>query len=245
MTLLERKDSIIAGIVTFLVILLLFLWLFFCGLRWDKELLASSSIPEEQSEEELFLDPELLMEDAGGAQEDVDEGAPMQRGEPELAETENLVVNDPGKNPEPDVKAENTVKQKKESPVREKEPSVSDKEREKMTSRVNKFSPHNGAADGKFNSSGSGGAGVGVSGNVSGRTFLGCDKPSVSLKVKTIVKVSVTVNAEGHVTSASASGAADASIRRQCERAARTARWSARKGAAQARGTLTFTITPR
>lgn len=242
----EKKDSAIAAVITFLLMLALFLWLFFCGLTWDKGALASSSIPEEQSDEELFLDPELLQEISDGSESDLHETeAPLDKGEPEKAETENRQLNDPGENPKPDVKTEKIVTQEKKSPVKTTEPSASDKEREKVTSRMaGKFNPHNGAPDGKAVSSGTGGTGVGVSGKVSGRSFLGCDKPVVALKVKTVVKVSVTVDADGRVTSASASGAADAKIRRKCEAAARTARWSAKKGAAPARGTITFTITP-
>ena len=92
---------------------------------------------------------------------------------------------------------------------------------------------------------GAGGTGVGISGSARGRTFLGCPKPDVALRHKAVVKVNVVIDASGKVVSASASGSADASIRRKCEQAARGARWTEKKGVSETRGTITFTITPR
>lgn len=80
---------------------------------------------------------------------------------------------------------------------------------------------------------------------MSGRQFLGCPLPDVELAHKTTVTVSIIVDADGHVTSATASGAATRAIRKKCEQAAMQARWSAKKGATSTRGTLTFTIIPK
>lgn len=86
---------------------------------------------------------------------------------------------------------------------------------------------------------------MGITGNASGRTFKGCPKPDVTLRNKTTVTVSVVIDADGNVTSAKASGGSSAAIRRACEQAARGAKWSAKKGAGETRGSITFTITPR
>ena len=155
---------------------------------------------------------------------------------------------DPGEKPDPVVKpVQKEITQKKESPVQKEEPSITDKERQKATSSVaNKFAPKNGQTEGSDKgTSGAGGDGVGVSGNAHGRTFISCPKPDVALRHKTIVTVNVVIDAEGKVIEASATGSADATIRRKCESAARQARWSAKKGASTTRGSITFTITPR
>lgn len=241
----QHKDSLIAALITMGVTLAILLALFFGTLSWDREALASASIPETQSDEELFIEPELLElgeENAVTA----DEPAPAPKGEPEKAEVEKTEVIEPGENPKPAPAKPKLVTQKSESPVKETEPSKTDKERELAKSKVsNKFSSSNGASTGKEAGSGAGGEGVGISGNARGRTFLGCPKPDVALRHKAVVKVNVVIDANGKVVSASASGSADASIRRKCEQAARGARWSEKKGVAETRGTITFTITPR
>ena len=247
MTSREKKDSAIAAGVTFIVALLLLLFLFTGSLGFDRALLAASSEPEvaEPEEEELFIDPELL--DLGEENAVTkDAPAPAFQGEPEPAEEDKAEVVEPGENPKPAPPTPKPVTQKKESPVKATEPSATDKERSKATSTVAKgFSGRNGVADGKAAESvGSGGTGVGVAGNARGRTFTTCPKPDVSLRHKTVVTVSIVVDASGRVTSASASGNASAEIRRKCEQAALQARWTEKKGAGETRGTITFTITP-
>ena len=153
---------------------------------------------------------------------------------------------EPGENPKPAPQVEKKITQKQESPVKATEPPATNEEQSKISSAMaNKFSGKNGATDGKSGSNGSGGTGVGIAGNANGRTFLGCNTPNVTLRHKTTVKVSVVIDATGKVISATASGSADASIRRACEQAARTARWSEKKGAGETRGSITFTITPK
>lgn len=245
----EKKDSAIAAGATFLVALLLLLFLFTGSLGYDRALLASSSIPgnpPEEEEEELFIDPELL--DLGEENAvSKDAPAPAFQGEPEPAEEDKAEVVEPGENPKPAPPVPKPVSQKKESPVKATEPTATDKERSKATSTVAKgFSGRNGVPDGKAKESvGSGGTGIGVAGNARGRTFLSCPKPDVTLSHKTVVTVNIVVDASGRVTSASATGSASASIRRKCEQAARQARWTEKKGAGETRGTITFTITPR
>ena len=63
-----------------------------------------------------------------------------------------------------------------------------------------------------------------------------------------MVEVRVTIDAAGKVVSATArskSGKASAAILRACEQAAKGARWSEDKDTPSAKGTLTFTITPK
>lgn len=241
----NRKADIIAAAVTMLVTLIILLFLFTGSLNFDRALLSSSSIPEIQEDDELFIEPELTDLGEPDATEH-DTPAPAFKGEPEPAETDNTKLVVPGENPKPAPPVDKLVTTKKESPVEATEPTVSKEEKSKVTSSVaNSFSGRNGATEGSNGSAGAGGTGSGVSGNANGRTFLGCNLPDVTLRNKTVVKVNVVINAEGHVTSATASGSADASIRRKCEAAARTAKWSAKKGVAETRGSITFTIYPK
>lgn len=240
----ENKDRIIAGTVTAVAVMLLLILLFFGSVGWDRAALSRASIPEEQSDEELFIDPELL--DLGEQQvEQQDAPAASEIGEPEKAETENSEPVVKGENPKPAPQVEKLVSQPKESPVKTTEPSASDKEKKRVTSTVaNSFSTKNGKTDGKFNSNGSGDTGIGVTGNALGRTFLGCPKPVVELSRKTVVTVDISVDENGNVISASARGSASADIRRKCEQAARKARWSKKAGSGNTPGSITFTITP-
>lgn len=245
MTSQEKKDKGIAAGVTMLVALAILLWLFFTGLSWDREKLAAASIPEEAQEEELFLDPELLNlgeEDATAN----DQPAPNPLGEPEPAPVDNNRLIEPGENPKPAPPQPKMVSTPKESEVKSTEPTVTDKERQKITSSMsNKFSGKNGKPDGKNGSNGSGGDGIGVQGFARGRAFQGCPKPYLESNHKLTVTVNVVVDESGRVTHATAAGGASATIRRACEQAALKARWSAKKGAGETRGTLTFTITPQ
>lgn len=240
------KDSAIAAALTFLVALLILLVLFFGSLRFDRAALAQASMPElPEEEEEIFIEPELL---ELGEEQSVrhDAPAPSYKGEPEKADeiqTEKIVK---GENPKPAPPAERLVTSKAKSEVKSVEPPATDKEEKQVKSKIaGKFATSNGDTGGRSDGTGSGGTGVGVSGNARGRTFISCPKPDVALRHKTIVTVRVVIDASGKVISASASGSADAYIRRKCEQAARQARWSEKKGAAETHGSLTFTITPR
>ncbi len=242
----NERDRIFAGVITLIAVLFILLILFIGKVGWSRDALAQASIPETGQEEEIFLEPELLKTE-GGEEEAVhsDEPSAPTAGEPEKAEVENPKVADIQPEPTPAPPKEVKVTQKKPSPVQEPKPK-GEEEKKKATSAVaGKFNQNNGMAEGKFDSAGSTGTSVGVAGQMNGRTFLGCPKPDVTLSHKTVVKVSITVDAEGKVTSASAQGGASASIRRACEQAARQAKWSAKPGAVSTRGSITFTITPR
>lgn len=243
----QYKDRAIAAGITFIVMLLILLSLFFGSVSFDRQDLARQSIPEIQpEEEELFLEPEILKD--LGEENAIRRDAPakMAKGEAEPAQVDNNKLVVKGENPKPAPAAEKLVTQKAESPVKAPEPSATTEERQKVTSTVAKgFAPHNGVKEGATGSDGAGGVGIGINGSAGGRTFKGCPKPDVSLRQKTTVTVSVVIDADGNVTSAKASGGASAAIRRACEQAARGAKWSEKKGAGETRGSITFTITPR
>ncbi len=243
----ERKDSLIAGLVTFLFVALLLLWLLFTSLHYDSRL-ASTSNPELE-EEELFLDPELLLEQnktIGNPETDNhDTPSPEVKGEPVPSPVEETHTVHSGKS-ETVTAEQQLVASNVESAVENAASSKKKDEEKVASSMAGKFSSNPGSVAGKFDSaSGSDGSGSGVTGKMSGRQFLGCPLPDVELTQKTAVTVSITVDADGNVTSATASGAATRAIRKECEEAALKAKWSAKKGAASTRGTITFTIIPK
>lgn len=256
----ENKDRVIAGAVTFAAALLLLLVLYFSELTPGRSAMASASVPETGNDEELFIDPEFEEEelqpqdlteagDEPTAEEAASPSEPFS-GEPDLAEEEQPQRIESGRNSKPSPPAPKPATQKKTSPVQATEPTATDRERKRATSRVaNAFSVRNGSQGGSSTGAGatSGkGSGMSVAGNVSGRKFLGINKFTPTLKNKTVVRVKIVVNAAGKVIKATySSGTSDTSLRRQCERAALTARWSESPGAADAHGTLTFTITPK
>lgn len=244
----QKRDKLISAGLTFLITLVMLLVLVYGYISWDPALLASSSIPEiKPEEEEIFIEPKLV---ELGEQRSVvkSKPAPTLKGKPKQAPEERSEIVDPGpketQTPKP---VRNELTQKKESALEKEEAAKTEKEKQEATSAVaNKFAPKNGSEEGSDEgTSGAGGTGVGVSGSAHGRTFISCPKPDVALRHKTVVRVNVVVDAEGKVIEATASGSASAEIRRKCEAAARQARWSAKKGAATTRGSITFTITPR
>lgn len=240
------KDRAIAAFFTFLIALVILLVLFFGGISWNSDAITKAPAAELMEDEELFIEPELVELGEENAVNN-NKPAPAMKGEPDPAPEDKAEIIEPGPKPEPAPPKPKLNTQKKESTMKVEEPSQTDKERQKATSSVaSKFSTKNGAVEGTDKgTSGAGGTGIGVSGNAHGRSFISCPKPDVALRHKTIVTVNVVIDAEGKVTEASATGSADASIRRKCEAAARQARWSAKKGATSTRGSITFTITPR
>jgi outer membrane biosynthesis protein TonB len=241
-----NQPKIIAAVATFVIALLLLLLLFVCNVGYDREALAASSIPQPEEDEEVFLEPELMNLGEETSVENT-EAAPLPQGEPEEAQEENKIRIENGNNEKP-ANTEKLVTSKKESTLTVKEPAKTDKQDSKITSEMaNKFSK-NGSSTGKDSEkSGAGGEGSGVKGSVKGRNFLGCNLPSVQLKTKYVVVVSIEVDENGKVVSASVSktGGAPQDICNKCVSAARTARWSEKAGAATVRGSLTFTLVPK
>lgn len=244
----QSKDSLIAAIVTFAAIALTLVWLMVATLHYDDKLATTSENPQLE-EDEIFLDPELLLENHKSTGEpDVanqDAPAPEIKGAPVPAPTEQSHTVLTGEKTEP-TPEQTLITSNKESAV-QSAPSNKKKEEEKVaTSMAGKFNSKPGTVAGKFDSNGgTDGAASGVTGKMSGRQFLGCPLPDVALSHKTTVIVSITVDAAGRVTSATASGAATREIRKKCEQAAMQARWSEKKGATSTRGSITFTIIPK
>ncbi|MDE6741340.1 MAG: hypothetical protein K2J58_03300 [Muribaculaceae bacterium] len=224
------------------------MWLLFATLQYDERMAAHSENPQLE-EDEIFLDPELLLEQhkSIGEPDAVVNDAPAAevKGEPAPAPVEqpHTVISGENTVPSPE---EQLIASKEESPVQTVAPDKKKEEKKVAASMAGKFSSKPGTVAGKFDSTGgSDGAASGVTGKMSGRQFLGCPLPDVSLAHKTTVTVSITVDAEGKVMTATASGAATREIRKKCEQAAMQARWSAKKGAASTRGSITFTIIPK
>lgn len=248
MNAIERKDTFIAGFITLLVVGLVLVSLLVATLHYDERLAATSENPQLE-ENEVFLDPELLLENNKiiGEPETMnhDTPAPEVKGEPVPAPVEQTHTVTSGENivPSPE---QTLITSKAESAVQTASSDKKKEEEKVAASMAGKFNSKPGSVQGKFDSpSGSEGVGSGVTGKMSGRQFLGCPLPNVSLAHKTTVTVSITVDADGKVTSATASGAATREIRKKCEQAAMQARWSAKKGATSTRGSLTFTIIPK
>lgn len=244
----ERRDSLIAAFITFLAIGLVIVWLILSTLHYDERMAAIQEYPPLE-EEEIFLDPELLLENkqSFGEQDATAQEAPAPdiKGEPAPAPEEqpHTVISGENTIPSPE---QTLVSSKAESAVPTTAPDKKKDEEKVATSMAGKFASKPGSVQGKFDSlGGSDGDASGVSGKMSGRQFLGCPLPNVILSHKTTVTVSITVDAEGKVLSATASGAATREIRKKCEQAAMQAKWSAKKGATSTRGSLTFTIIPK
>lgn len=245
----NKRDRLIAAVVTLGVAAVIVLALVFGYIAYDKALLQmppEARLATLEEEEELFIEPELI-EDLGEPDAvENDQPSPSIQGEPKPDIKENTQKIEPGKNEKPAPPVEKPITQTKLSPVKATEPSVTDKERKEVTSKfAGKFQGRNGSKDGSNTGTGAGGVGIGINGTASGRTFKGCPKPSVSLRNPVTVTVDVVIDAAGRVKSASARGGSNASIRRACEAAARQARWSEKEGAPDTKGSITFRITPR
>ena len=244
----ERRDSLIAAIITFVAIGLVLVWLLLATLHYDEKMAASSENPQLE-EDEIFLDPEILLENKQSIGEPdaiaQDAPAPEIKGAPAPAQEEQPHTVMTGENTAPSPE-QTLIASTAESAVQTTAPDKKKEEEKVATSMAGKFKTKPGSTEGKFDSpGGSDGVASGVTGKMSGRQFLGCPLPDVALSHKTTVTVSITVDAEGKVVSATASGAATREIRKKCEQAAMQAKWSAKKGATSTRGSLTFTIIPK
>lgn len=241
---LSRRDAAVAAAVTMFVAAALLLFLFFGAITWPPDYLASVSIPE-TGQDELFIDPELVdLGEEASAVEDAPSTAVS--GEPEPADVHEEQVIVKGDNPAPAPAREKQVASGKTSPVKADEPSATEQEKRKAKDRTSgAFSAVNGSRNGSRDGAGSGGKGAGVTGYVGGREFLSCPKPTVALRNKTVITVSIVVNADGVVTSAKAIKGGDASLQRKCEKAALSGRFSPKEGAKPAKGSITFTLVPK
>lgn len=247
----QKKDSIIALFTTLAFALMLALLMTQCSLSMSqleepKRDTTPELLTEESEEEERFLEPEILRPRGEEDASNNDAPNPNPIGAPDKADVDNPRIVTPGKNPNPTPPQEKLITTNRPSPVQAQEPSATNEERQRVSSTVARgFAPRNGSEKGSNQASnGAEAGGTGISGSAVGRTFKGCPAPQISLRHKTTVKVNIIVNADGNVISAEAVGGASAEIRSACEAAARKAKWSAKPGAAESRGTITFTITP-
>lgn len=246
MTPQQNKDNTIAAAVTLAAAIIVLLILFLSTLNpLDKEVIAQASIPVYQEEEITFLEPELDLSTPGENNELPEaEEAPLPSGNPEKAPEETTEINIAGKSEKPTPTTPKTVNQTKPSPINKSENRISTEDEKRLRSMNAKFSTTtNGSTEGKT-ATVNGQGKVNTSGSLYGRKFIGCTTSTIEVSGKITIKVSVKVNEEGHVTYAKAISGPKA-YRPTCENWARTARWSAQKGAPQSTGTLTFTITPR
>ncbi|MCH5218655.1 MAG: hypothetical protein J1F07_08965 [Muribaculaceae bacterium] len=252
----ERKAAIIAAAVTFGVALVVLVLLFVLTVGSDRSILAQVSTPEIQDNEEIFLEPELLVVDNPGDEEApaVDEAAPQPPGEPDpvpepAKETKvRQVKNEEPPKSEPVSSKPKQVSTPKESDVKTSTPKLSAEEEKRIASMQGKLkTDNNGSPTGQDSAnSGSGGDGVSMKGSLNGRKMLSCPTWKLRLNRKTTVTVSITVDADGNCTAARAtSTAGTANLRSQCEKMALGSKWTPKKGAKPETGTLTFTITPR
>lgn len=249
----ERRAAVIAACVTFGLALIILVVLFKVTLGYDRQALTEASIPEIQDLEEVYLEPELLpiVEDAGSeTEEDLGEPSPQPVGEPDPGETEQpeRIV----KNPEPprEQPVDNRPRQvatEKPAEVKAPNPKVSEEDEKRIASVAGKFkTDNNGSPSGRdSDNAGVGGAGVGAQGSLNGRKMLSCSTWKLILSQKVVIKVNVTVDADGNVTKATAvSGAGTPNLRAQCEKMAKTSKWTPKPGAEPTTGTITFTIIP-
>lgn len=248
----DRKARIIAACVTFGVALVVLVLLFVLSIGGTRGELAAESQPEIEDNEEIFLEPELLVVDNPGDTEEltVDEAAPQPPGEPDPAEEEQPVR--VVKNPEPPKEEPKTNKPKqvstpKESDVKTSTPKLSEEEEKRLASMQGKLkTDNNGSRTGQESgNSGSGATGISTTGSVNGRKMLSCPTWKVRLTQKTTVKVDITVDADGNVTKATAVSGGTPNLRKECEKMAKGSKWTAKQGAAPASGTISFTITPQ
>lgn len=247
----ERKAAVIAAAVTFVAALVILLLLFLLTVGDSRRALAESSMPEIQDDEEIFLEPELLVVDNPGDEEvrTVDEAAPQPPGEPDPAEAEQPVRKVRNTEPpkqEPVSNKPRQVADNRESDMKTSTPRLSEEEEKRIASMSGKLkTDNNGSRTGKESAeSGSGGDGVAASGSVNGRKMLSCPSWKLRLTQKTTVKVNITVNADGNVTSATAVSGGTPNLRKECEKMARGSKWTKKAGASPASGTITFTIVP-
>lgn len=249
----RRKAEIIAACVTFGVALVILILLFVLTVGRDRTELAEASIPEIQDTEEVYLEPDLLMlEDVGEPEStEADAPAPETPGVPELAPEENPQQEIPNKTepknstaPKPPV-----VASENPSPVKKQDPPLSPADSARIARSKSGLaaSPNPGSNSGKTaDKNGAGGTGVGINGQLNGRTFYAPAIQSPTGNGTSTVQVRVLVGANGKVKDAklqSASRNATQDDKNKCISMALNARWSEKAGAPDEWGVINFTIT--
>lgn len=248
----QRRASLIAALVTFGSALVILVLLFVLNIGGSRQVLAEVSTPELQDDEEIFLEPEFLTQEELGEQEaeEIDEAAPQTPGEPDPADENQPVKVVPNEKepPQPPVsnKKELVSTKKDKNDVNTSTPKLSKEEEERIKEMEGKLNANNGSRTGNESSvSGAGGEGISTVGSLKGRKMISCNTWKVRLSQKTVVKVRITVNADGNVTNATAFPGSSSDLGAQCEKMAKTSKWEKKAGAAPASGIITFTISPK
>lgn len=249
----ERRDAVIAACVTFAVALVLLVLLFVLTVGTpDVSRLAEESIPEiqDEEEEEIFLEPEMLVLDRIGF-EDGDktlEEMPQPLGEPEISDevqNERVIKNDKivekpsEENPPPLL-----TDQKSEPDLGNTTPPPADTHQDITdTERPNIQFPQNGKLEGEITFA-SGTADGKTKGNKDGRHLEYWPHMQYTLSQPAKVTIIIQVNAEGKVTYAKAASysGGDKKLQQQCEEWARKTTWTPKKGAPITDGELVFHI---
>lgn len=244
----------IAAAATLLIAFGLLLLLWHVTVGSGREQLAASSIPEEPDMEEVYIEPELLTpEPANDAEQEAAETREAEAealGLPEKTETpvEKTPRVEHSVNPKPSQSNERLNTQTKPSPVKTDAPKANPKpDANPLSDRMGaQFNAHNGSTTGRQGGAGSGGHGTSVtSQGIKGRTFNGyAGKISSDKSFRAEIKVKVTVDAAGKVKNAwlISAGGAPSTIAQQCVAWARKCSWSAKPGAADADGIITYNV---
>lgn len=250
MTSAEKKIKTYAAVATIGISFLIIVVLLVSKLTWDKEFLTAENNPE-LLQEELYIEAELLNigeENAKNIKEPLSAPAPL--GQPEEASEANDKLRVKGENSHFSQQREKLVSTDKESTVKQVEPQQTEKE-SKINSSVKNSFEKNGNSSGKETGSSIGTEdGIGTNGSLKGRKFEGCPTPSLKVQKAVTIVVSVTVNAQGSVVAASflrdsGAGQGNSSLRNACVNASRKAKFSAKSGAVEAKGTITWNLKPK
>lgn len=258
----NSRIQLIAAVVTFLVTALLVLLLLFVKFslpssveaeqKTNPTLMAADA--DEFIDPEEFIEPPVEVVDAGEpdpSQAIEETPAPAPLGEPDLAPEKSTKVSTSGDRTSPNNSAEKLVTQKQESTVKHTNPSKKPEPDSRISSEVgNKFNPHNGTPSGKqtgtAGSSDTGSGAGSTQGYLDGkRKMLSCNNKfplRISKEIKVVV--AVTVNDKGRVVKAKCKTSVDPTLARKLENESLGSTWTPKPGAAEAQGTITWTLRP-
>ena len=250
----DRKASIIAAAITFGAALIILVLLFVLTVGDDRRMLAETSIPEYQDDEEIFLEPEMLVEHVGDEESDLDleEVAKQPSGLPDPApenQPVRVVRNDVPPPEEPVSTKPKLVSTDKPADVKSTTPKVSTEDEKRIAALGGKFKTENNGGNTSGESAGTSPVAQGVlsgSGVNGKRRMESCNTKTVSVSQKVVIKVNVVVAENGTVKSANATGGAgNPELRNQCVQWALKSRWTPQAGAGDVPGSITFTIIPK
>lgn len=249
----DKKASVIAAAITFGVALVVLVLLFVLTVGDDRRILSETSIPEMQDDEEIFLEPDLLLDEPPGDEDgelDIPEETQQPPGEPDPApqeQTERIVKNEEPPKEEPVTNKPKLVSTEKPSEVKTSTPKLSAEDEKRLASMQGKLkTDNNGDPTAKAESTGTVVATGKLSGKgAHGRSMLSFPRQTVKVSQKVVVTVQITVGENGNVKSAAAISGGNSEQRAQCVQMARQSRWTPMPGSGDETGTITFTINPK